>query len=233
MIKACPLARALPCAGDVGSKRIEASQPNLYCLYEEDPSPSLALRDGRCAVASTWAALLFDAQSSGKEIASYQVTCVRFHPARPSLLVTGGDDGLLCVLDTTQRTEEETLRLALNVEVRAFVRICNAFYDDADDDDDDDEDAAAADDDDEGKAATCAKAAEAVQLLHDRGNLLDVLYSDESGRAYVLAGSVEGKLLVQPGCGHTGLVRASVAVGPHFVTGGHHASPVAKRKRGG
>ena len=34
----------------------------------------------------------------------------------------------------------------------------------------------------------------------NRGNLLDVLYSDESGRAYVLAGSVEGKLLVQPGC---------------------------------
>ncbi|CAE7196855.1 Wdr89, partial [Symbiodinium microadriaticum] len=174
--------------------------------WEEDPSPSLALRDGRCAVASTWAALLFDA-SSGKEIASYQdhhssnVTCVRFHPARPSLLVTGGDDGLLCVLDTTQRTEEETLRLALNVE--ESVRSVSFAG--------------------EGSDLLCSfSTTEALQLwsLSERrfgercgrlealrtdsrlqvgdsdGNLLDVLYSDESGRAYVLAGSVEGKLLV-------------------------------------
>ena len=45
------------------------------------------------------------------------MSCVRFHPEVRSDLVSAGDDGLLCVLDTKrQPNEDEALRIAMNSE---------------------------------------------------------------------------------------------------------------------
>lgn len=47
-----------------------------------------------------------------------QVSCVRFRPGVASSdLVSAGDDGLLCVLDTQRHPgEDEALRIAMNSE---------------------------------------------------------------------------------------------------------------------
>ena len=43
------------------------------------------------------------------------VNCVEFHPTIPSLLVSGAEDGLVCVFDTTQPTEDTALQSILSV----------------------------------------------------------------------------------------------------------------------
>jgi len=43
------------------------------------------------------------------------VTKMKFHPQQPSMLCSGGEDGLICCFDTTQPTEELALQTVLNV----------------------------------------------------------------------------------------------------------------------
>jgi WD repeat-containing protein 89 len=43
------------------------------------------------------------------------VTCLKFHSAVPSLLLSGSEDGLACIFDTTQPTESMALKSVMNV----------------------------------------------------------------------------------------------------------------------
>ncbi|CAJ1399604.1 unnamed protein product [Effrenium voratum] len=216
--------------------RAKGKQRQLFSAWE--PVQSVSVTDGVCALAAGVSTTLVDL--SGQELGTYDVhsqpvSCVRFHPDRPSHLVTGGDDGLMCVLDTTRRpTEEESLHLAMNSE-ESVERLAFAA---------------------EGDVLCSVSSSNVLQLwsLKDPkagvrcgrlealrsdprlkvgesdGHLIDVL-SDQS-RGYVLAGNTKGRLflyhlnlegaefLEASEGGHSALVRASASVGSAFVTGG-------------
>ncbi|CAJ1329885.1 unnamed protein product [Effrenium voratum] len=204
--------------------RAKGKQRQLFSAWE--PVQSVSVTDGVCALAAGVSTTLVDLSG---------VSCVRFHPDRPSHLVTGGDDGLMCVLDTTRRpTEEESLHLAMNSE-ESVERLAFAA---------------------EGDVLCSVSSSNVLQLwsLKDPkagarcgrlealrsdprlkvgesdGHLIDVL-SDQS-RGYVLAGNTKGRLflyhlnlegaefLEASEGGHSALVRASASVGSAFVTGG-------------
>jgi len=94
--------------------RLSVGQPAL--------SASLGFDGYLAAVSTTKGRIHFlDLRSGGALLGSYvdshnmDVTCVRFHPSNPSLLLSGAEDGLACVFDTTQPAEELALKSVLNV----------------------------------------------------------------------------------------------------------------------
>ncbi|CAE8606410.1 unnamed protein product [Polarella glacialis] len=213
---------------------------------------SLAVGDGgklcACAVGSTISVLDI---ASGKDLLAHSeahsepVGCLRFHPERQHELVTSGDDGLLCVLDV-RREQEDDSDLLLVLNTGEMVRSLSFAA--------------------ESKDLLCTiSTSEVLQLWslsqqrlgvacgrldlrsdsrlqvgESDGYVVDVLYDDSSGRASVLAGSVDGALVlyhlnlegatfsqalpsgrVSSVGGHKAVVRASAQLGPTaFATGG-------------
>lgn len=45
-----------------------------------------------------------------------EVTAVQFHPMRPTVLLSGSEDGLLCVVETRVASEDDAIRQVLNAE---------------------------------------------------------------------------------------------------------------------
>ncbi|CAE8602673.1 unnamed protein product [Polarella glacialis] len=227
---------------------------------------SLAVGDGgklcACAVGSTISVLDI---ASGKELLAHSeahsepVGCLRFHPERQHELVTSGDDGLLCVLDVRRSIlpssapdvseageQEDDSDLLLVLNTGEMVRSLSFAA--------------------ESKDLLCTiSTSEVLQLWslsqqrlgvacgrldlrsdsrlqvgESDGYVVDVLYDDSSGRASVLAGSVDGTLVlyhlnlegatfsqalpsgrVSSVGGHKAVVRASAQLGPTaFATGG-------------
>eukprot|EP00438_Fugacium_kawagutii_P029922 Skav232668 [mRNA] locus=scaffold698:205106:214384:+ [translate_table: standard] len=176
----------------------------------------------------------FWTRGSGEEIANFEdihskpVSCVRFHPTVLAHLVTGGDDGLLCVLDTEKMpSDDDALCLAVNSEesVERF-----SF---------------AADGGQRCGRLERLRCEERVQvpaiLSHEEfpgqvewanpmasqsewedvrtGHLVDVLYDNQSGAAYVLISSVKGRLCLY----HLNLEGASYMSDLTDDKGGHEA----------
>lgn len=96
---------------------------------EEALSVALGYQGALAAVGSSKGQIhFFDIKSGGKLLGSYQdahtdeVTRVRFQPsptdetATTSLLVSGSEDGLACIFDTSQASEETALQGVLNVQ---------------------------------------------------------------------------------------------------------------------
>jgi WD40 repeat protein len=95
---------------------------------EEALSVALGYQGALAAVGSSKAQIhFFDINSGGKLLGSYQdahtedVTRVRFQPddstaATTSMLVSGSEDGLACLFDTAQPSEELALQGVLNVQ---------------------------------------------------------------------------------------------------------------------
>eukprot|EP00913_Durusdinium_trenchii_P024091 g22626.t1 len=102
--------------------RTKAPQRSLMDV-SNDPALSVTLTNGVCACARGTSILMADV-SSGQIMADFadvhseRVSCVRFRPGVASSdLVSAGDDGLLCVLDTQRHPgEDEALRIAMNSE---------------------------------------------------------------------------------------------------------------------
>lgn len=213
---------------------------------------SVSADDSMCAIADGCSIRAIDV-GSGKELFvhedahSQDVRHLRFHPCRVHELVSAGDDGLLCTLDTRRCAEGKTvmeehgLRLVVNndeaVRHLAFVG--------------------------EGSEIACAvSTTEVLQLwsLHEsqagalcgrfaelradkrllveesNGSIVEVLYDEPSGRAHVLASAVDGRMAVyhvnlegatfvaelpgQAGGGHSELVRSAAQLGTsYFATG--------------
>jgi WD40 repeat protein len=85
---------------------------------------SLGCADSLLATATQEGVHFYDIRGGGKLLGEYvnshsdEVLCVRFHPTKPTLLMTGGADGLACVFD-----------VAVNGEDEALVTVCNAESD--------------------------------------------------------------------------------------------------------
>eukprot|EP00928_Gymnodinium_smaydae_P028297 TRINITY_DN21605_c1_g2_i2.p1 TRINITY_DN21605_c1_g2~~TRINITY_DN21605_c1_g2_i2.p1 ORF type:complete len:438 (+),score=108.94 TRINITY_DN21605_c1_g2_i2:48-1316(+) len=213
-----------------------------------------------------------------EEAHSESATCLRFRPGVPHELVSGGDDGLVCVVDLRRVGGG-----LMSGPATSVVRQAAGSAADVDVADDDDAglrlvlqsgeslralafagDAAGVvcatsttdalqlwSLDERRPGAPCGRFAELRSDLRLRvedsdGYIVDVLYNDSSGRAEVLAGSVDGQLALfelnlqeasflgfaggqrgdsdsngQTLC-HTGVVRSAVALGAcgAFATGG-------------
>lgn len=85
-------------------------------------SVSLGYDSYLAAVASNKARVhFFDLRNPGTILGSYvdshtdAVTQVTFHPGKPSVLLSSGEDGLVCCFDTTQPTEELALNAVMNI----------------------------------------------------------------------------------------------------------------------
>lgn len=109
-----------------GSLTVHDLRQSIVAVKSRLPSGQAALSvalgyDGYlAAVASQKGKIHFlDLRSSLPLVGSYvdshsdDVTTVEFQPSSP-LLVTGAEDGLACVFDTTQSTEERALRMVFN-----------------------------------------------------------------------------------------------------------------------
>eukprot|EP00927_Polykrikos_kofoidii_P083381 TRINITY_DN8518_c0_g2_i3.p1 TRINITY_DN8518_c0_g2~~TRINITY_DN8518_c0_g2_i3.p1 ORF type:complete len:429 (-),score=71.77 TRINITY_DN8518_c0_g2_i3:142-1389(-) len=168
-----------------------------------------------CSVAERVAVI--DPRSTGEPLwlgdaHSEPVSCVRFRRSRPRELLTGGDDGLVCALDTGtggarsaarsgggDEEDDEGLRVVVNVEV-AVQKLSFLGEDDG--------------------VVAVISTTEALQLwsVHERrpgiriadypdlrmdprlkadesdGYLVDTLFDQRSGRAWVVGGAVDGQM---------------------------------------
>ena len=113
----------------------DTREPGKSVLRCRDTSKHGKPRPYSCCGAGAWllaagteqvvgeAAILFwDLRSSGKLLGGYwethsdDLTSLQFSPDSPGLLATGGTDGLVNVLDTSQPSEDEALVASLNTE---------------------------------------------------------------------------------------------------------------------
>ncbi|CAK9084603.1 WD repeat-containing protein 89 homolog [Durusdinium trenchii] len=226
--------------------RTKAPQRSLMDV-SNDPALSVTLTNGVCACARGTSILMADV-SSGQIMADFadvhseRVSCVRFRPGVASSdLVSAGDDGLLCVLDTQRHPgEDEALRIAMNseesVERLAFAAdgqmLCSISTTDV-------MHLWSLSEPKEG--ILCARLDpmrndQHLQVGESDGHVVDIFYDQPSGCAYALGSSVRGKLCLyhlnlegtnyisdlQAGSsGHNGLVRVALDLQHgRFVTGG-------------
>jgi WD40 repeat protein len=87
-------------------------------------STALGCGDTLMVTSTTDGVHFYDIRGGGKLLGEYKdshsddVLCVRFHPTKPTILITGGADGLACVFD-----------VAVNSEDEALITVCNAQSD--------------------------------------------------------------------------------------------------------
>lgn len=107
---------------DLRQPSTSVSHATLPHPHEAALAVSLELAGSLVAVASDKGRVHFlDWRMGGQLLGSYvdshrdAVTQVVFHPEQPSLLVSAGEDGLVCLFDTTQCTEELALSAVINL----------------------------------------------------------------------------------------------------------------------
>lgn len=232
------------CGADCTAKVWDVRQQKCATTYTLDGEPtSIAVgqNDSLIAVAVEEKIDLWDVRMGKKSFVFTQVhtdivNCLRFHPLKPSLLISAGDDNLVCQLDTTMLDEEDGVPWVVNNEenVRA-VRVIG---------------------DSQCHALVSASTTEVIRIWGEKcenlgefydirnspllqveescGYVVDVLLQDE--RAYVLGGSSEGALalyhlnlqglhLAYPFAtdgteGHLGVVRCVLPLGPTALLAG-------------
>jgi WD40 repeat protein len=100
---------------------IHSTLPKTGSSQESALSISLGYDGYLAAVASNKARVHFFDLRTGRVLGSYvdshtdAVTQVAFHPEERSLLLTAGEDGLVCSFDSTQPTEELALSSVMNI----------------------------------------------------------------------------------------------------------------------
>ena len=100
---------------------IHSTLPHVGNSQESALTIALGFDGYLAAVASNKARVHFLDLRTGRVLGSYvdshtdAVTQVAFHSERRSLLLTAGEDGLTCIFDTTQPTEEMALSSVINI----------------------------------------------------------------------------------------------------------------------
>ncbi|KAH0845514.1 WD domain protein [Fonsecaea pedrosoi] len=111
---------SLICAGDDGTVAIfdVRTQSSVAHFKSAKPVNSLALRLndvalGSEALVSVWDRRQAKVRWQNAEI-NDEITALGFHPSRDNLLLSGGDDGVVCVFDTQIQEEQDSLLQAVN-----------------------------------------------------------------------------------------------------------------------
>eukprot|EP00930_Biecheleria_cincta_P090899 TRINITY_DN80387_c0_g1_i1.p1 TRINITY_DN80387_c0_g1~~TRINITY_DN80387_c0_g1_i1.p1 ORF type:complete len:374 (+),score=62.83 TRINITY_DN80387_c0_g1_i1:70-1191(+) len=223
--------------GNTPQRTIRQPSPNSVMSISVDNAEKLCA----CAIDSTVSVLDL---STGKEVLQHQdvhsepLTCIRFHPSRHQDLITAGDDGLVCVLDMNlclakspavkesgiEQDDDTGLKLVLNsgeavrslafgpeggdllctlsttevlqlwsLSERRLGAACGRLQ--------------------------CLRTEARLRVGESDGYVVDVLYDEDSGRAHVLTGRVDGSLVLY----HLNLEGATFAADLACSTGGHKA----------
>lgn len=101
------------CGGVVNARPTAGSELGVSCC-------SIGLGGDLLAAGVGSSVLFWDLRVPARHLGAYTsshgegVTQVQFHPEVPRLLVSGGDDGLLCAFDTSAGTEDDALATVVN-----------------------------------------------------------------------------------------------------------------------
>lgn len=91
-------------------------------MHEEVPAISVGLGENLLAVACESTIHFFDVRALDRKLGVYadchtdEITQLKFHPKNPSVLTSGGEDGLICVFDTSVSAKDEAVVSILNSE---------------------------------------------------------------------------------------------------------------------